>query len=338
MRREFLQLAHTYNPMKHGIGGWYVSEKLDGMRAYWDGGFTRGILTSQIPFANTSKDYRRITPPHSTGLWSRYGKPIAAPDWFLDALPQGIPLDGELYLGRGTFQTLMSTVKKFDPVDEEWKSVKFMAFDIPSDKFMFSNGRISVPHWKAELELTGYAPTGRTKLLNFRKVLAEFDNLPKSAVWDVLKQERLPMQTFEAEAAIDTLLTEVQEMGGEGLVLRDPSSVWYPARSHDLLKVKKWLDSEASVIGYTWGHGKLEGLMGNLIVKWRGQTFELSGFTDAERVLSDKDGGRDRYGVPGSVADDATSNLQFKRGSLVTFKYRELTDAGIPKEARYWRK
>ena len=43
MNREFVQLAQVYDPKKHGIAGWFVSEKLDGMRCLWDGGITRGL-------------------------------------------------------------------------------------------------------------------------------------------------------------------------------------------------------------------------------------------------------------------------------------------------------
>ena len=35
-RREFLQLAKTYSPDKNKIGGWCVSEKLDGTRCFWE--------------------------------------------------------------------------------------------------------------------------------------------------------------------------------------------------------------------------------------------------------------------------------------------------------------
>jgi DNA ligase-1 len=139
--REFLQLAQNYNPIRHGIGGWFASEKLDGMRAYWDGGISRGILTSQIKYANTAKDYRRLTPVRATGLWTRYAKPIAAPNWWLDLLPANVPLDGELYMGHGKFQELVSCVKKLEP-GPEWHSVCYMVFDVPSDYMMFAPGRI----------------------------------------------------------------------------------------------------------------------------------------------------------------------------------------------------
>jgi DNA ligase-1 len=55
-----------------------MSEKLDGMRAVWDG----------------------------EGLYSRTGKPVSAPPSFFEQLPPGFALDGELFLGRKRFQVL----------------------------------------------------------------------------------------------------------------------------------------------------------------------------------------------------------------------------------------
>ena len=51
-RREFLQLADHYDPRKHDVAGWFVSEKLDGTRCFWDGGLTRGLPTEQVPWAS----------------------------------------------------------------------------------------------------------------------------------------------------------------------------------------------------------------------------------------------------------------------------------------------
>ena len=149
MNREYLQLAHVYKPDKHGIGGWYASEKLDGMRAYWDGGISRGKLTSQVPYANTAKDFKRLTPPVASGLWSRYGKVIHAPDWFLDKLPENLPLDGELYMGVGRFQDLISCVKRYKA---DWEEVQYIVFDSPSDYYMFSPGKINNPNCKLVID------------------------------------------------------------------------------------------------------------------------------------------------------------------------------------------
>jgi len=319
-RREFLQLAHTWDPSKHGIAGWYVSEKYDGMRAYWDGGISRGIISYRVPYANTLKD---ACPRVSTGLWSRYGKVISAPDYFLDSLPR-IPLDGELYLGKGSFQQLVSIVKRHQP-DDRWKNVKYIIFDIPGDAEMFQDGRLTSPNFKTEfvnLHTKIERPNGSEIVRRFTQTLSIMKHFvsPYDDTIEVAKQYRLPLQT---DRAIDELMARMDNVilaGGEGLILRKPESIWTPQRTHHLLKVKRFYDSEAMATGVNPGKGKLEGLMGSLIVFWKGKTFELSGFTDRERSLTAS--GESKF---------------FPPGTLVTFKYRELTTDGIPKEARYLR-
>lgn len=338
-KREFLQLAHNYDK-KYDIGGWFASEKLDGMRAYWDGGWTRGKLTSEIPFANTLKDFRRVTPPYSTGLWSRYGKPIAAPDWWIDGLPD-FPLDGELYLGPGKFQELISTVKRFLPNDRKWSKIEYRVFDIPPDYTFLAPGKINNPQWTAIFDdMRDTAPTRPFGVMNFYKInrmiaLGKISLGTGPAIWET--QVKLPMRTETVEANINILLDHILEKGGEGLILRKPESVWTPLRTRNLLKLKPWLDSEALVTGYVWGRGKLEGLMGSMTVNWKGKTFELSGFTDEERKISHSTL-ETVEPEPGQKIGEMFTSIKFPRGSLVTFRYRELTDDGIPKEARYWRK
>ena len=77
--------------------GYAVSEKLDGVRAIWDG-----------------KELR-----FRSGLF------INAPRWFVASLPNE-PLDGELWMGRGTFDTLSGAVRKAEPRDAEWKKISLM--------------------------------------------------------------------------------------------------------------------------------------------------------------------------------------------------------------------
>jgi DNA ligase-1 len=103
--------------------------------------------------------------------------------------------------------------------------------------------------------------------------------------------------------------------GMEGLMYRKPGSYWMPIRSDILLKHKVTRTGVATVVGWREGTGKHEGRMGALTVAWNGVVFDIgTGFTDDERA----------YGT-------------FEVGQAVNFKYRELTDAGIPKEARYVR-
>jgi DNA ligase-1 len=96
-----LLLANVWNASIDPTG-WWISEKYDGLRGYWDG----------------------------KNLWSRKGTAIQAPDYFLAELPKDIALDGELWIGRGKFEATISTVLSQVP-DERWKQVRFMVFDAP---------------------------------------------------------------------------------------------------------------------------------------------------------------------------------------------------------------
>jgi DNA ligase-1 len=96
-----LLLAHTWDNAAD-LAGWWMSEKLDGVRAYWDG----------------------------KQFLSRLGNLLHAPDWFLAGLPDS-PLDGELWTERKKFQRTVSIVRRQDK-NELWKEVRFVVFDAPA--------------------------------------------------------------------------------------------------------------------------------------------------------------------------------------------------------------
>ncbi len=96
-----LLLAQTWDNATD-LTDWWMSEKLDGVRAYWDG---RQFL-------------------------SRQGNVFHAPDWFVSGLPDAT-LDGELWIGRKQFQRTVSIVRRQDKSDH-WKQVRFLVFDAPS--------------------------------------------------------------------------------------------------------------------------------------------------------------------------------------------------------------
>jgi hypothetical protein len=67
LRREFLQLADHYDASKSKVAGWFISEKLDGTRCFWDGGVSRGVPTEEVPWASvidpkTGKKKAKIKP------------------------------------------------------------------------------------------------------------------------------------------------------------------------------------------------------------------------------------------------------------------------------------
>lgn len=86
--------------------GWWVSEKLDGCRAVWDG----------------------------ARFLSRAGNVFVAPDWFTAGLPHAV-LDGELWLGRGRFDEVSGIVRrsaKRAGWEDEWRGIRYMVFDLPT--------------------------------------------------------------------------------------------------------------------------------------------------------------------------------------------------------------
>ena len=83
------------------LTGWWMSEKLDGVRAWWDG----------------------------SRFLSRLGNVYHAPDWFIAGLP-AVPLDGELWLDRKAFQRTVSIVRRQDK-SEHWQQIKYVLFDAP---------------------------------------------------------------------------------------------------------------------------------------------------------------------------------------------------------------
>lgn len=84
------------------VSRYLVSEKLDGVRAVWDGQTLR----------------------------FRSGREIHAPAWFTAALPKQ-PLDGELWLGRGRFAELSGIVRREQPDETGWRQVRYMVFELP---------------------------------------------------------------------------------------------------------------------------------------------------------------------------------------------------------------
>jgi len=346
MKREYVQLAHTFNRAKHGIGGYYWSEKLDGGRAIWDGGVTRGLPKASVPWANTAKDERYKVAPIATGLWSRYGNVIHAPDWWLDSLPN-LPLDGELYF-KGHRQELMSIIKDIVP-GPGWHKVKYYVFDaVPIDTWL-EPGIIDNPNCKIRIlehaknfynlyaQKVQHVPSSA----GFEARLRYLEQQAKSEVWLLHKQTRLPMQTDAAEQMVESEGNRITSEGGEGLIVRAPHAFYECYRTHALLKVKKRDDAEGTVIGYITGRAtdkgsKLLGMMGALILRLdNGKRMELSGFTDEERTLNNPTWAKEH---PETECPSDVSALAFPRGTKVTFKYRGKTKDGIPQEAAYWRR
>jgi DNA ligase-1 len=213
--------------------GWLVSEKLDGVRALWDG--------ERLRF--------------------RSGRAITAPAWFTAALPQ-VPLDGELWGGRGRFEQLSGTVRREQPSDDAWREVRYQVFDLP--------------------EASG----------PFLRRAALLRHIVRQAAWPALGA----VEQFELPdaAALRHRLAAVVREGGEGLMLHRADALRVAGRSDALVKLKPVQDAEAVVEAHEPGQGRHAGRLGALRVRAPdGRRFLLgTGFSDAQR---------ERPPLPGSV-------------------------------------
>jgi DNA ligase-1 len=122
-----------------------------------------------------------------------------------------------------------------------------------------------------------------------------------------------PHTTVKSVDHVKEELKRVEALGGEGLMLRKPGSRYEAGRSMSLLKVKSFFDDEATVVDYQKGKGRHKGRVGALVVKLEnGTQFEIgTGLSDADRE------------TPPPV------------GTVIKFKYQELTDGGVPRFPSY---
>lgn len=206
------------------LADYLVSEKYDGVRGYWDG----------------------------ERLLTRGGGVIRAPDWFTAGWPK-VPLDGELWAGRGRFAQAVSVVRATSPEDSAWRDMRFMVFDLPAHPGSFVQRDAELGRVVAALQQP----------------------------WVVHVEQR----AVSGQAELRGVLARIVRQGGEGLMLHRSAAPYRAERSHDLLKLKPFEEAEARVIAYLPGKGKYAGVLGALEVETEaGRRFKLgAGLSDADR-------------------------------------------------------
>jgi DNA ligase-1 len=229
------------------ISGWLVSEKLDGVRGYWDG----------------------------KRLLSKNGNPLYAPAGFCHNFPP-FALEGELWGGRGSFEKTLAIVKR-QQAHDGWLELKFAIFDVPREAGGFVQRLQKAKDW--------------------------FDAHPSSYAFVI------PQKTVQGKGQLQAELQQVERLGGEGLIVRKPDTPYSSGRSHEILKVKSFLDMEARVIAHIEGKGRNHGRLGSLLVE-----------------IPDKI----RFKIGTGFSDDERDNPP-PVGAVVTFKYYGLMKSGRPR-------
>ena len=244
-----LMLVGTYQ--NQDVKGWVMSEKLDGVRGYWDG----------------------------KKLFTRQQIALNPPAYFTAHFPD-FAIDGELFSARNQFAQISSIVRSQE--DKGWHQLKLFVFDVPDAKGDLFE-----------------------RLAVLKAYLREHPEAPIEII------EQIPVKN---SAHIKEFLAQVESLGGEGIVLRNPEAPYERKRSGQILKLKSYLDEECTVIAYNPGKGQFANALGSVTCEnHRGQFRIGSGFKLEDRVN------------PPPI------------GAQITYKYRGLTNKGLPRFATYWR-
>mgnify|MGYP002661789968 FL=1 len=232
------------------ITGWAMSEKLDGVRAYWNG----------------------------KQLISRQGHPFTPPADFTRYFPP-YPIDGELFSQRGLFEQISGTVRSHSG---DWRAIKLPVFDVPQAKGNLYQRLAVLQTW-----------------------LKSHPNAP------IIIIPQMPARNHEHAQAF---LKQVEALGGEGVMLRNPNLPYSGGRSANLLKLKSQHDAECIVTRHHQGKGKYTQQLGALSCKNQHGEFRIgSGFKDTDRLN------------PPTI------------GSRITYRYRGFTQKGTPRFATFMR-
>ncbi len=174
-----LALAKSF---KEGLfnQAYWVSEKLDGIRCYWDG---RQLL-------------------------SRNGKVIHAPTWFIQRFPQ-TPMDGELWIKRGGYQLITKIVLDKTPNEHLWRKVSYQAFDLPNSPAPFELRQTKLQSLIEHIDLPHLAWVKQQKMND--------SELIKKHLMDVVDQGaeglmlRKPSSLYKAGRSNDLLKLKLRE-------------------------------------------------------------------------------------------------------------------------------
>jgi len=181
-----------------------------------------------------------------TDFYTRNGNRIHAPASLTGHMPP-IALDGELWMGRGRFQQTAGVVRsKNEPA--AWDQVRFVAFD--------------APHVAGTFETRQLAMVG---IANDRVQVAE-------------------QHLCDGRDHLSTYMASITDGFGEGVMLRAARSAYENRRSPSLRKLKYTGDIDAVVIGHEAGKGRLEGVVGALLIFANGTTCRVgAGLSDDAR-------------------------------------------------------
>ena len=255
--------------------------------------------------------YRARFNPKTKSFVSRQNKPYNSPKWFTDFM-SNIDLDGELFAGRDNFQS-MGVVRKKVPIDEEWHKIKYYVYDMPDTDGTFMERYESLEILVEKIQLDWST---------FQEENQEF----KDVTCPLVLCKHYMVESIEH---MESFYKSILVKGGEGIMIKDPESMYENKRSNYLLKYKPSFDMEAIIIGYKNGTGKYKDKLGSFICK------QLINKGD-HQVVDEVDAHQfATSGMDDSVRESYT--ITHPIGTIITIQNSGYTGSGKPRFARYLR-
>lgn len=232
--KKELREYHKDYRTKIGLEGrWYVSEKIVGVRAIWDG---KNLVTKNF------KEIKNV------------------PKWFLNILPRHAPLEG-----------VLTNFNMLNPsIDPEWSKVKYIVYDMPSTKYVF-NDRLTrlrnIPLFKLQEQHLKRIPKDsnsshddRSRNSSNRKQRAfKLKNLHLN---NICLQTFTEIQNIQNDFRVVNSMYSGALIGDKGLMLINASNMYRPGESKSFYEYKEDHAGEATIIGYKEGENKYYGILG----------------------------------------------------------------------------
>ncbi|PWQ93094.1 DNA ligase [Leucothrix arctica] len=191
-----LLLAKVYK-QQSDISGYFVSEKYDGVRAYWDG----------------------------EQFISRQGNIYHAPAWFTKGFPDQ-PLDGELWIARNHFEKLLSAVTKDTPIDSEWQQVSYRVFELPNAEGGFAQRLARLKTLLSNIDNPVIHIVEQYRLESHELLMSKLTDVVKAGAEGLmLHHESALYQTGRSDALLkvkryeDAEARVIKQLGGKGKYL-----------------------------------------------------------------------------------------------------------------------
>ena len=184
-------------------------------------------------------------------LITRGGMKLTPPKWFIKNYPP-FSIDGELWTKRNDFENISSIVRTQN-ADDRWKLITYNIFEVPNQQ------------------------GGLLERLSVLKSHLFSHSMPYLKI--------LPQIVINAKDQLADFLKEVTADKGEGIVVRNPNTLYQTGRLSSALKVKQYLDTECIVLEILPGKDKYQNMMGSVLCQTdSGKKLKIgSGFKDKDR-------------------------------------------------------